>query len=303
MDLEITTIPMPDDYEGRVVITLSEAHPTKFSSRAVLYVHGYVDYFFQDHFAKRMVVGGFGFYAVDLRKYGRSMLSGQHPNYCRDMSEYYADIDAAIEKIVADGNDDITLVGHSTGGLLCSLYCAFGQNRDKINRLVLNSPFLEFNAPRIVRSIVVPATAAFGRLFPYSHMRSLLSSVYFQSVHSSACGEWNFDTKYKPEKGFPLYFAWLGAIRRGHKAVKRGLDIRIPILLMCSAESYKGTSWNERAAHADSVLDVRDIKRYGIGLGDDVHAITFHGGLHDLLLSERSIREAVMERMIDFMCR
>ncbi len=294
---------MPDDYEGQVITTIIEAHAQKASGRAVLYVHGYTDYFFQEHFAEQVVNSGVDFYAVDLRKYGRSLLPWQRPNYCRDMSEYYPDIDKAVDMIIAAGNTDITLIGHSTGGLLCSLYCAFGGARRSISRLILNSPFLEFNAPWAVRKTVIPVVSALGRVFPYASIKSLLSPVYFESVHSSEKGQWDFNTEYKPKTGFPLYFAWVGAVRRGQMAVKRGLDIPIPILVMCSEESYKGRTWHEKVMSTDTVLDVAHIRRYGMRLGRDVQVLSFRGGLHDLVLSKREVREAVMRRMLEFISR
>ena len=40
--------------------------------RAVLYVHGWSDYFFQTHLAEAFEDWGYDFYALDLRRYGRS---------------------------------------------------------------------------------------------------------------------------------------------------------------------------------------------------------------------------------------
>ncbi|MEK8226237.1 alpha/beta hydrolase [Oerskovia sp. M15] len=41
--------------------------------RAVLYVHGFVDYFFQAHLGDAFEEHGYAFYAIDLRGYGRSL--------------------------------------------------------------------------------------------------------------------------------------------------------------------------------------------------------------------------------------
>ena len=94
-----TTWYFPDDYEGKVTATFIERHSERPTCKAVLYIHGYLDYFFQDHMAERIVASGRNFYAVDLRKYGRSYLSGQHYNYCKHLSEYYPEIDKALESI------------------------------------------------------------------------------------------------------------------------------------------------------------------------------------------------------------
>ena len=90
-----------------------------------------------------------------------------------------------------------------------------------------------------------------------------------------------------------MYSAWLGAIHKAHVYVQQGTDIRVPILLMYSARSVSGSTWTPDFNDADAVLDVNDIARYGQRLGADVHHLRVYGGLHDLVLSRRPVREAL----------
>ena len=119
----------------------------------------------------------YGFY-LDLRKYGRSLLPHQHAYYCRDLHEYFPEIDAALERIASDGNTDITLLGHSTGGLIAALYAAQGRERMKVNRLVLNSPFFAFNVGWFKRAVAVPAAAWLSRLMPYGRIAEIEREKY-----------------------------------------------------------------------------------------------------------------------------
>src|SRR5689334_24837308 len=112
---EALELPAPDDYDGRVVATLVRLPVPAAERGAVLYVHGFIDYFFQRHMAERFAAEGYAFYALDLRKHGRSKLAHQHPCFCKDVAEYFADITAALREI--DG--PTLLAGHSTGGLVC----------------------------------------------------------------------------------------------------------------------------------------------------------------------------------------
>src|SRR5262245_425016 len=115
-------IPLDPDDEGEVLATLvrrrSDGGP---SNRAVLYVHGFTDYFFQTHLADFYAARGWDFYALDLRKYGRSLRPHQTPNFVRDIAEYYPELDAAAEQIRADGHDTLLVNAHSTGGLVTAL--------------------------------------------------------------------------------------------------------------------------------------------------------------------------------------
>ena len=142
---EAKTIAMPDDYSGRVVTTLVRSLSSCDTHKAVLYVHGYNDYFFQETLARTFNDSCFNFYAVDLRKYGRSLLPEQTPFEVRDLQEYFADIDTALTLIREEGNTDIVLMAHSTGGLITSLYCEAYRNDLPVQGLILNSPFLDMN--------------------------------------------------------------------------------------------------------------------------------------------------------------
>jgi alpha-beta hydrolase superfamily lysophospholipase len=59
--------------------TLISSNRNLGDRRSVLYLHGYNDYFFHTHVAEKFNENNFDFYALDLRKYGRSLLKNQHP--------------------------------------------------------------------------------------------------------------------------------------------------------------------------------------------------------------------------------
>lgn len=297
MEHKIRTIQLPDDYEGSAKATLISQAASEHTTSAVLYIHGYLDYYFQYHMGEYFAEQGHNFYAVDLRKYGRSLMEHQHFNYCRRMEEYFPDIDAAIDIILSEGNTDLTLIGHSTGGLLCSLYCNKGSRHGFVNRLILNSPFLEFNTTPLVRDIVIPAAAALSLLFPYAKYRNILSPNYFRSTHNSMNGEWGFDTTLKPAKLPPLYFAWIRAVTLAQKEVREGLHIAVPILVMFSSKSSWHKEWDEEAMVSDTILNVSHIRKYGAMLGDNVRLEEITDGMHDLTLSRGDVREKVFTIM------
>jgi len=302
VNYEYITFDFPDDYDGRVIATLIKAQCPQPSSRAVLYIHGYIDYFFQDHLAEAFLDHGYNFYAVDLRKYGRSLLEGQHPNFAINIDEYYPDLDKSLDRISADGNSDITLLGHSTGGLLASLYAAEGAKRNKIGRMVLNSPFFSFNASKYKLNLELPMASFISLFLPFMHSKSELSDVYTLSIHKGHKGDWDFDTRLKPVEGIPLYWSWLRAIRRAQAKLKGGLNLDIPVLVMSSGRSYFGKNWSDEAMSADAVLNVKDIEKYSVAIGPDVVTyVPIEGGIHDLFLSQKDVREKAMQVMFGWL--
>src|SRR5690554_1537696 len=119
-EFEQLTLPLGTDAEGEVVATLVRALPAPpdpppsgwrgFVRRLlwaadpepksempldgvdVLYVHGWSDYFFQKRLARFWTSRGARFYALDLRKYGRSLREGQTAGYVANLHTYDADI-------------------------------------------------------------------------------------------------------------------------------------------------------------------------------------------------------------------
>lgn len=282
---EAKTLEFPDDYDGRAVATLVRLPAGSAPRGAALYVHGFVDYFFQRHVAERFAAEGYAFYALDLRKYGRSLLAQQHPNFCKHLGEYDSDISAAIDAI----GGPVVLAGHSTGGLICSLYAARGARRDQIRALWLNSPFFDWNVPSFKRAQLGFA-ALLGQAFPFLSDRKGLRPEYGRSLHREFGGEWDYDLRLKPIAGFPVYFGWVGAITAAQAKVHAGLEISCPVLVMHSDE-------------ADVVLNWRHIAKWGRTLGPQVTVLAFPGGFHDLVLSRREIRDAVFSALFSWAAR
>src|SRR5207302_11412855 len=137
--------------------------------RAVLYLHGYVDYFFQTHVADFFVDRGVHFYALDLRKYGRSLLPHQTPNFVRDISEYFPELDQAVRIIHEEnGHERLLVNAHSTGGLITALWAHRVRAEGLVDAIFLNSPFFQFNVPWLTRQTVGPLSTAVARMRPYA---------------------------------------------------------------------------------------------------------------------------------------
>lgn len=296
---DTTFIEHPDDYAGPVRSTVVRRRADKATDKAVLYVHGFSDYFLQYEMAGMFARHGYDFYAVDLRKYGRSLLTGQRMFQVRDMHEYFADIDATVDIIKTDRHAEIVLLGHSTGGLTASLYMA-EKPSELIKGLMLNSPFLDWNLPAFERRVGIPLISFIGRFFPDVRVHQRPDTGYAESLSSEHGGEWTYRTDWKPDILPDPDMGWIRAIHRAQKALRRQ-KIAVPILLMHSAESVRDPSDREKYLSADAILDVRSISSYGRRLGADVTEASFAGGLHDLVLSERPIREAVYATMLTWL--
>lgn len=288
--MEMHYVKHPNDYEGHVRSTIvRKLCVNDTAKRGILYIHGFNDYFFNTEMADEFVSHGYDFYAVDLRKYGRSIIKGQKKFNTRSLTEYFPDIDSALVTMKQSGLKEIAIMGHSTGGLIAAYYLAKKANPVKVNALILNSPFLDWNLGKI--EWLVPAVAAVGYVFPGLPVPQGKSTAYAQSLLKEYKGEWDYDTQWKLMESPTVSAGWVRAINSAQDYLHDGEHpINIPILLMYSAKSITVDDWTPQCQGADIVLDTKEIKKYGVRLGKHVTCVKVNGGLHDLLLSKQGLR-------------
>jgi len=284
------TIVLADDDEGQVVATLVKRPAAEVTERAVLYVHGFSDYFFQTELAEWWNGRGYDFYALDLRKYGRSLLPHQTPNYVTDLATYFEELDAAWERVTGrDAHTQVLIAAHSTGGLTTPLW-ADERRPAGLTGMVLNSPWLDMQGSTLLRVVGTPVVKRLGARRPKLHIKRHVSGVYGRSLHKDHAGEWDFDLDLKPLASFPVYAAWLSAIRAGHARLQAGLDVPVPVLVLSSDRTRWTAHMSQHAHTADLVLDVEQIRRRATAVGRHVTYVAIPGARHDVVLSLPEVR-------------
>ena len=305
---EALTLPLGPDVQGDGVATLVRRVRTSDDARgaspaagprrrAVLYVHGYVDYFHQPHLGDFWAGLGYDFYALDLRAHGRSLLPHQLPNFCTDLAVHAEELDLAAHMLREDGYDVVIGHGHSTGGLLLALWADARRDRARgpvVDALVLNSPWLELNRGWFDRHVTTRVVDVLGVAAPHVVVGQIDRS-YGEHLHRSTGGAWDYDLAWKPLEGFGARAGWLRAIRRAHRRVHRGLAIDVPVLVCTSDATGPADRWHDALDRTDSVLSVDDIVRWAPNLGPDVTLAQVPGGIHDLALSALPARTAYFE--------
>ena len=348
-DYESRTIPLMDDDAGPVVATLvryrghassarasspaapalspapttspTDAHSTSSETTpqpprfVLLYIHGRNDYFFQRELAEDIAGCGGAFYALDLRRYGRSLRPGQRMGFVSNLSLYDEDISEALDLIREDYPDlPLVLMGHSTGGLLATLWA--NRHPGALDGLILNSAWLEMQTMASMRSAVAPILeriasrnpmwAVPGGDGPDHYGRSLregwnaldapLPDSLAAYPDDPAVKGWSYALEWKRPGSYPAYAAWLEAILDGHENVANSVHLDIPVLSMMSTSSYFGEEFSEAVFSSDVVLDREVILERSARLGPLVTMASFPGK-HDLLLSDPQVRAEVYDTM------
>ncbi len=290
-----TTLALADDEEGPVVASLVHRPSDRGPARgAVLHVHGFADYFFQTEYAEWWTARGWDFHALDLRKYGRSLLPHQTANYVTDLATYAEELDLAWE-LVSAGHQQVVLSAHSTGGLIVPLWLA---SRDhEPSGLVLNAPWFDMQGAWWMRTIGTSVIDQLGARSPKREIPRQVSGVYARSLHRDHEGEFDFNLDWKPLHSWPVYTGWLRAVRRGHATLHRGLDLHAPALVLSSLRSGNPAEVDEVAHSTDIVLDVEQIRRWAPALGRHVTNVAVDGARHDVWLSRAPARTTAYDEL------
>lgn len=313
------TLPMADDEQGEVVATLVRALPPQktvweriresmtddrrmLHDTDVLYIHGWSDYFFNKRFARFFTARGARFFALDLRKYGRSLREWHTPGYVSDLSEYDEDIAAALAEMghgLAGERSPrrLILVGHSTGGLTLSLWA--DRHPGVTDALILNSPWLELQLARFGREVIAPLLGFQARHRPLDPGLQLDAGHYSRAVTEAADPDDPIDINldWRPAQSMPVTAGWLKAIIDGHATVADGLHIAAPVCVLLSQRTTVPTRWTEEMLASDSVLAVDDIARAALKIGPSITIERIEGALHDVFLSRRDARNDAYARL------
>jgi alpha-beta hydrolase superfamily lysophospholipase len=288
----------------------SDFHPVHPTKGAVLFLHGWSDYFFNTELAEFWTARGFSFYALDMHNHGRSLQPDTPGGYVAHLEDYDAEIAHAVGLIRAGGAAGesgasparsradrlpLMLIGHSTGGLVAALWAS--AHPDEVQFLILNSPWLEMHGSSLVRQAARTMVEPLARLRPEAVLKLPERGFYYRSISSSAEGEWFIDDKYRPPMAFPVRAGWLRAVLAGHAKVARGLRLDMPVLVMMSRSSANGMVWQEVMKRSDSVLDVNTMAFRAMTLGRTVTLERIEGALHDVFLSAPPVRADAYARL------
>ncbi|AKV86396.1 alpha/beta hydrolase [Microbacterium sp. 1.5R] len=313
-EFEQLTLELGEDDEGPLVATLVRAVPRDrpwwdrlrgqslpLDDVDVLYVHGWSDYFFQKRLARFWTSRGARFFALDLRKYGRSLRDGQTPGYITDLVAYDEDIAAALSAMghgtgAAASPRRLVLLGHSTGGLTLSLWAS--RHPETADAVILNSPWLEFQVAS-ARPLIAPVAELQARWAPREVAPQVDLGFYTRAQQEVADPDDPVEVNllWRPAQTMAVHAGWFHAILTGHAKVAAGLTIDAPVCVLLSARSATPTRWSEDLTRADSVLVVDDIARASLKLGPSVTVERIDGALHDVFLSRHGAREEAYRRL------
>jgi alpha-beta hydrolase superfamily lysophospholipase len=265
------------------------------SKVAVLSLHSFSDYFWNAQLGQSFSEDRYNFYALDMRKCGRSLNPNHHPGYVDNFETHFEEIHAAIRVIRADdGNVRLLLMGVGSGALIATLFTA--EHTESVDGLLLNSPaFSEMH------NYVVPKPW-FGGSDPFLKGEGVMT-VYHSCLHKSMKGEWDFDLDAKPIRGLPLYQGWLNAFEEALARVQSGeVILKVPTLVLCAAAGATSPpqAYNPGYQRADVFLNIAEVVRLVPKLGSQVKMQLIREAIHDVFLSGMQARDEAYDKVFDY---
>lgn len=295
------TIPLgaDPDGEGDVCATLVRYLPddvarTDFDERpALLYVHGLSDYFFQDHEAKFFTDRGYAFYALDLRKCGRSHRHGQSWHYVSNLAYHFEELTIAAT-LITSTHDSLIPMGHSTGGLILPVWMNHLRITtdeehtllSSISGLILNSPWLDMQYNPVLVAGAKIVSGIMSKVKPKSEVRDTGLSAYGESLSKNYHGEWEFNEEMKPIQGHPVPWGFLNTVMHYQGLIHDGkVHCDVPILVLSSTKSWLNKPYSAATDTADAVIDVDHVDTWAPKLGQAVDLRAIESARHDVFLS------------------
>ena len=285
IDVNALDITMSEDYSGLesdfvndffIHNNLWEQHTfccTKLTdasnAKNAVYIPGNNDYFYNAEMARALKRQGYNFYAISFPHFGfaSNVRDPEYSNF-NDIGALFQYIDIVVQHYNLDKID--ILFGHSTGGLIATMYAEHKNKRSAfVGRLVLSSPFFDWygdpNSFFLSEWFAVNVVAPLGLIFPRVNVKMSKGAPNL----TSRCefNERNFNPNYKSLTEIHTYPEWVRAVTVAQQRVQGGqVDVR------CRADIFhsdKSVFW-EYTETADNVLDVNDIKKYGAMISSNV---------------------------------
>lgn len=286
------TLPLGEDEEGPLSATLVRYEAS--AGPPVLYIHGWSDYFYNTELAEAASARDYTFYALDLRKYGRSLRPKQSPGYIDDLAHYDDEIGSALALIKLAHPETLpTIIAHSTGGLVAALWAH--RHPHQLDGLVLNAPWLELQGNAWLRGFANTVVDPIWRSAPERKLLLPKFDFFYRSISATEHGEWLLHPLWRPRYSFDIQAGWLAAVLAGHTAVRRGLTIDRPVLVLTSTESHFSTRYSSKMQKTDTILDVQGTAERALQLGNRVMIHKIPNALHDVYASARPVRHEAFD--------
>ena len=198
------------------------------------------------HMAQRFAAEGYAFYALDLRKHGRSLRAAPASEFLQ--------AHRTSTTPTSRGRSTRSARRCCSPGIRPAAWCARSMRTrasggNKVSAPLAEQPLLRLAHRRTGSGRSCTSAAASGRFLPFHQEPGALPRGY-----TDACSRPGSSTlRLKPPEGFPVYLGWIAAINDAQHKVQRGLRHPLPDPVACirTRRTWCSTGATWRAIRAD----------------------------------------------------
>jgi len=266
---------------------------------AFIWIHGYNDYYFHFHVGEELLKNGYDVYAITFRNFGKIAKDRRYIHYVKSWDSYFKDINNSLEWIMKNKkHKKFVLYGHSTGGLISTIYMNEGKYKNIFHGLILNSPFFDFYGSDTKEFIIKYIYYYIAFIFPTFIASSGSNKISKVPFYKNILKRYYFNQNYKLTYPSHIFVSYLqNAAYHQNRIQNNKINISKPILVL---HSEKSTRWPECNDNTDCILDINEIKKYSRLIGNNVKLKSLNGATHDVLLSKNNITKKGIQYIIKF---
>ena len=277
------------------------------NSKAFIWIHGFNDYYFHFNIDNKLVNDSFDIFAITLRGYGQTVqLINKDKLFNIDtLDKYIIDIDSNLHyiiEILKKDYNEIVLYSHSLGGLVSSVYLNKGKYRNKITKLVLNSPFYDFRKftlfDNLAFNYIIPFIGIFRKL---KLINNLCLKIHngIDPYRSFIFDKYYYDKELKVNYK-KIYLDWVLAVLEYQKIIKNNkCNSNIPILILyCDKNISSSDILNNDLG--DDILNINDITYYSQIYFNNLTLKKISNSIHDIFCSDKNVVDKSYNFMINW---
>ncbi len=254
---------------------------TLLNKKCIIWIPGRNDYFFHYHFTN--LYPDYDIFALSMRNNHNRRKDVY--NHIDDVNNHKLEIDTVYENFNINMYEEVILYGHSTGGLICILYNKINK-KNKISKMILNSPFLMFKR-HWIENFFLNWIGWF--IFDFIPNINISFDIFKPNIYAlNLSKRFKINPFYKTFYNVPVISSWLINIMKHQYQISLGkFKINIPTLVL-----YCDKSKNIENRYGDSVLNIEGNLKQVPKLFNNSNFLSLHlveDSVHDVLCSEGDV--------------
>ena len=253
------------------------------NTKCIIWLPGRNDYFFHYHFTN--LYPDYDIFALSMRNNHNRRKDVY--NHIDDLKEHFLEIDTVYEYFNINSYEEVILYGHSTGGLISILYNKFNK-KNKISKMILNSPFLKFKRHWIENLFLNWIGWFIFDFVPNINISFDIFKPNYYAINLSK--RFKLNSMYKTFYNAPVISSWLINIMKHQYNISLGkIKVNVPTLIL-----YCNNSTKDVFNYGDSVLNIAENTKQVPKLFNKYNLLKinfFENGIHDLLCSDGEIND------------